>query len=319
LTRQRRRSLLSACAGVALLAQPATAIPSLSSPIPRSAAGPRSGAIWFADASPKRGGLNNPINPPWHIADKAGGPKDRPQAGNLSSSPQVKGDRGTFDISVDVLTTPRRPARNNDQKNNKDVGPFLGPNTPLSPRASLDQLLVTSHASPPADQARVDNGAIVLLASPNSNGQGNSNNQGNGPPSNPGTGNGNGPPTDPGNGNGNGPPSDPGAGNGNGNGAPSDPGAGNGNGNGPPSDPGAGNGNGNGPPSDPGAGNGNGNGPPSDPGAGNDGGNGPPDGVPPGDPCSTGNGNPCGGNNGNGGGQGNANPPRSEESRGGNE
>ena len=149
-------------------------------------------------------------------------------SGKTGGPNEFRSNRGAFDISVKVAPRSKAPG-------NRDGGPAQGaltqtviapglrPSTPVN----VDRLLVTVNAVPAADHARVENGAVVLAASPNAQSNSQSGN-GNGPPSDPGTGNGNGPPSDPGTGTGNGPPSDPGTGNGNG--PPSDPGAGNGNG-----------------------------------------------------------------------------------------
>ena len=90
--RLRRGSLLCACAAIALLSQPAIAVPSLGPASHSRAIGQRGGNVWFADASPKaRGGqsgkdatnsLDRPINPPWHITDPAARRgKDAPSGG----------------------------------------------------------------------------------------------------------------------------------------------------------------------------------------------------------------------------------------------
>ena len=250
----RRAPLLCACAIVAFVCGPAAAAP----PMGAAAAAP-------PNAGPVRPEAGSPAGPssstPQSVLTNTG-PRTLPRA---SGGSQLRVDGGLFDIEVNA------PARSGSGTGPASAMPAPAvalPSIPAMPAGrEVESLLVTSRAAPPADSARVENGAIVL---------GNSSGPGQGEAS-----------TSPGSAANNSPPvgSGPSVHTADKSKDPPPPPA-------PPPPP---------PPPPPAAGNGNGNG--NGGSAGNGGGNG---NQPPGDPCGSGNGNPCGGNNGNGGDQGNA-------------
>ena len=193
-SRIRRGRWLCACASAALVAQTAFAAPitglpdrdlkpivlTIVPPSPTTAVPP-------VQQKPTSGSTDEPglILP--NRGPKVDRPAQDPLEGVGTLSPkQLTVDRGAFDISVE--TPDGAPAGKG-----ATLPPSLlpGPTERVPPPPSVvDTMLVSGRAAPPADQARVEGGAVVLMASPNAASA--SGNSGNGN----GAGNGNGPPVD---------------------------------------------------------------------------------------------------------------------------
>jgi hypothetical protein len=107
------------------------------------------------------------------------------------AKPGVTVNRGTFDISIETPAG-RGPstAKGAQKQLNGIAATTFRPQAPPQ-TGDVESLLVAGHAAPPADQARVEGGAVVLSASVNANG-GNGNSNGNGNRNGNGNGNGNG-------------------------------------------------------------------------------------------------------------------------------
>ncbi|HEX6785416.1 MAG TPA: hypothetical protein VF098_12295, partial [Sphingomicrobium sp.] len=278
----RRAALLCACAVTALAAQP-----SLAGPLDGM---PRSVSERLSLDSARTAVLNGGAGSAPVASGLPAGAPPNPSA----DLPVVKADSGTFDVEA---TPPASTQAQNRLAGRLATAAEIPPMSQVR-AGQVEQMLVTDASARIAQQARVENGSIVLSAGavtaasskipadPKTTGNGNGNgNNGNGNSGGSNAG---------GNGNGNGGNNGNSGGNGNGNPNAGDPCAmGNGNPCNGNNGNGGGQGNANPPPPPPPP-------PPSPP-------------PPPPPPPSTcpGVGNPCNGNNGNGnnGNQGNANPP----------
>src|SRR4051794_25535597 len=157
------------------MSRPAPAAPTPGVPNRFLRTAPPAAPLLLADAtSPEKGRgqpsqFDKPIVVPWRADAPAPNTQIPDVASGKTGGPnEFRSNRGAFDISVKVAPRSKAPG-------NRDGGPAQGALTqtviapglwPSAP-VNVDRLLVTVNAVPAADHARVENGAVVLAASPN--------------------------------------------------------------------------------------------------------------------------------------------------------
>ena len=158
-----RAALLCACAIAALAAQPALAGPLTNSPA--DVAGP----------VPQMGRMQTPgrIGDDVSSASLSGNNRAPAMPGSgvhidVSGGSSISASGGTFDVQVEsprVANTPADPSAHGRAGALAIPSPSAGLPSMQATAAQVEQLLVTNQAPPPADQANVVDGAIVLSAS----------------------------------------------------------------------------------------------------------------------------------------------------------